>query len=209
MDDQQQRRLSMIGVGESGDDSLSERVEEVLAERFSGPVITTISTREVYRNPWMSVREDEIEHPDGTPGVYGYIQRADFVLVIPEENDGFHLVEEYRYPIRRRSWSFPQGSAEAPTRQDEARTELAEETGLRADDMRFLGRLDNSHGLSDQSMHVFVATGLTPGETAREATEQDMRQKWVSRAQFEQMILRGDVTDASSVAAYGLLRLRG
>jgi hypothetical protein len=51
----------------------------------------------------MTIREGEIVHADGTPGIYGYIERADFVLVIPEENDGFHLVEEYRYPIRRRS----------------------------------------------------------------------------------------------------------
>ncbi|WP_061295081.1 NUDIX domain-containing protein [Herbidospora cretacea] len=170
-------------------------------------MVEQISTRVVYTNPWMTVREDEIVHADGTPGIYGYIERADFVLVIPEENDGFHLVEEYRYPIRRRSWSFPQGSAKVPDREDEARTELAEETGLRAEHLRFLARLDNSHGLSNQSMHVFVATGLTPGEPAREVTEQDMRQKWVSRADFEQMILRGEITDASSVAAYGLYRL--
>ncbi|TKK90789.1 NUDIX hydrolase [Herbidospora galbida] len=172
-------------------------------------MVEQISTRVVYANAWMTVHEDEIVLPDGTPGIYGYVERSDFVLVIPEENDGFHLVEEYRYPIRRRSWSFPQGSAKAPTREAEARIELAEETGLRAENLRFLGRLDNSHGLSTQSMHAFVATGLTAGETAREVTEQDMRQKWVSRADFEQMILCGDVTDASSVAAYGLLRLRG
>nr|WP_083976785.1 NUDIX hydrolase [Herbidospora sakaeratensis] len=208
MDDQQRRRLSLSGIGESGDGSVSERVEEILAERFSGPVITTISTREVYRNPWMTVHEDEIVYPDGTPGVYGYVERSDFVLVIPEENGGFHLVEEYRYPIRRRSWSFPQGGAKAPDREAEARVELAEETGLRAENLRFLGRLDNSHGLSTQSMHAFVATGLTTGETAREVTEQDMRQKWVSRADFEQMIRRGEVTDASSVAAYGLYQMR-
>ncbi|WP_066375325.1 NUDIX domain-containing protein [Herbidospora mongoliensis] len=178
-------------------------------ERLSSGVITTVSSREVYTNPWMTVREDEIVHPDGTPGLYGYVQRADFVLVIPEENDGFHLVEEYRYPIGRRSWSFPQGSAKVPDREDEARTELAEETGLRAESMRFLARLDNSHGLSDQSMHAFVATGLTRGDTAREVTEQDMRQQWVSRADFEQMIRRGEITDSSSVAAYGLYRLLG
>jgi ADP-ribose pyrophosphatase YjhB (NUDIX family) len=93
-------------------------------------------------------------------------------------------------------------------REDEARTELAEETGLRAESMRFLARLDNSHGLSTQSMHVFGATGLTAGEPAREVTEQDMRQKWLSRADFEQVILHGKITDASSVAAYDLYRLR-
>ncbi|GAB1822827.1 NUDIX domain-containing protein [Herbidospora sp. RD11066] len=172
-------------------------------------MVEQISSRVVYSNAWMTVREDEIIHAGGAPGIYGYIERADFVLVIPEENDGFHLVEEYRYPIRRRSWSFPQGSAKVADREEEARTELAEETGLRAEKMRFLGRLDNSHGLSNQSMHAFVATGLTQGEHAREASEQDMRQKWVSREDFEQMILGGEITDASSVAAYGLYRLMG
>ncbi|MEU8036550.1 hypothetical protein [Streptosporangium sp. NPDC049078] len=86
-------------------------------------------------------------------------------------------------------------------REDEAGTELAEEAGLRARSMRFLARLDDSHGLSTQSMRVFVATGLTGGEPTHEVTEQDMRQKWVSRANFEQMILRVKITDASSVAS--------
>ncbi|WP_371786141.1 hypothetical protein [Streptosporangium subroseum] len=66
-------------------------------------MVEQISSRVVYTNPWMTIREDEIVHADGAPGIYGYIERADFVLVIPEENDGFHLVEEYRHPIRRRS----------------------------------------------------------------------------------------------------------
>ncbi|TQS19741.1 NUDIX hydrolase [Microbispora sp. KK1-11] len=156
----------------------------------------------------MTVREDAIEHPDGSPGLYGYVVRPDFVLIVPEEDDGFHLVEEYRYPIGRRSWSFPQGSAEADTREDEARRELVEETGLRAGLLRYLGRMDNAHGMTDQGLHVYVATGLTKGEAHREHTEQDMRQRWVHRTEFEQMILDGTVSDSSSIAAYLLWRLR-
>ncbi len=172
------------------------------------PVIRQVSSRTVYSNPWMTVREDAIERPDGSPGLYGYVVKPDFVLVVPEEDDGFHIVEEYRYPIGRRSWSFPQGSAEADTREDEARRELVEETGLRAGLLRCLGRMDNAHGMTDQGLHVYVATGLTKGEPHREPTEQDMRQRWVHRTEFEQMILDGTVTDSSSIAAYLLWRLR-
>ncbi|WP_214325177.1 NUDIX domain-containing protein [Nonomuraea sediminis] len=173
------------------------------------PVIRQVSSREVYRNPWMTVREDAIERPDGSPGLYGYVVKPDFVLVVPEEDGGFHLVEEYRYPIGRRSWSFPQGSAEADTREDEARRELAEETGLRAARLRHLGCLDNAHGMTNQAVHVFLATGLAEGTASREHTEQDMRQRWVRRAEFEQMISEGSVADSSSVAAYMLWLLHG
>ncbi len=172
------------------------------------PVIRQVSSRVVYRNAWMTVREDAIERPDGSPGLYGYVVRPDFVLIVPEEDDGFHIVEEYRYPIGRRSWSFPQGMAEADTREDEARRELVEETGLLADRLRYLGRMDNAHGMTDQGLHVYLATGLTKGEPRREHTEQDMRQRWVHRSEFEQMILDGVVSDSSSVAAYMLWRLR-
>jgi len=63
----------------------------------------------VYEDNWMRLRRDEIERRDGTRGTYAFVEKADFALVIPAENDGFHLVEEFRYPIGRRTWSFPQG----------------------------------------------------------------------------------------------------
>ncbi|MFI6787107.1 NUDIX domain-containing protein [Nonomuraea sp. NPDC050383] len=174
-----------------------------------GHTIRQISSKVVYSNPWMVVREDEIERPDGSRGLYAYMDKPDFVLVIPMERDGFHLVEEYRYPVRRRTWSFPQGSAEASSREEEARKELAEETGLRAAHWRWLGALDNAHGVATQQMHVYLATRLEPGPARREHTEQDMRQRWVSREEFEAMVGAGEVTDSGSVAAYTLLRMSG
>ncbi|MFI6604452.1 NUDIX domain-containing protein [Nonomuraea sp. NPDC050536] len=173
------------------------------------PVVRQVSSREVYRNSWMTVREDAIEHPDGSPGLYGYVVKPDFVLVVPVQDGGFHIVEEYRYPIGRRSWSFPQGSAEADSHEDEARRELAEETGLRAARLQHLGRLDNAHGMTNQGVHVYLATGLAAGSADREHTEQDMRQRWVSRPEFEQMITEGSITDSSTVAAYMLWLLHG
>ena len=63
----------------------------------------------VYEDNWMRLRRDEIQRRDGSVGTYAFVEKSDFALVIPAENDGFHLVEEFRYPIGRRTWSFPQG----------------------------------------------------------------------------------------------------
>ncbi len=174
------------------------------------PTIRTVSSRVVYENRWMKVREDRIERPDGSRGIYGVVEKSDFALVIPAENGGFHMVEEYRYPIGRRTWNFPQGSypdRRAGDPEDLARHELAEETGFRAGTMTPLGYLHCSHGTSTQGFHVFLATDLEAGETAREPEEQDMRQRFVTREEFRRYIRDGVITDDSSLAAYTLLLL--
>jgi 8-oxo-dGDP phosphatase len=165
----------------------------------------------VYEDNWMRLRRDEIERRDGSRGTYAFVEKHDFALVIPAENDGFHLVEEYRYPIGRRTWSFPQGgwpSGETGEPEELARLELAQETGLSARELVRLGSLNTAHGITSQAGHYFLATGLEPGAPEREAEEQDMRQAWVSRARFEAMIGEGLITDDSTVAAYALLLLR-
>ncbi len=175
--------------------------------------VRTTSSREVYRNAWMSVREDEVVLPDGLPGVYGVVDKPDFALVVPREDDGhLWLVEQYRYPVRRRSWEFPQGSwgqacdgAGGPA--GLARAELREETGLRAAHLEHLGRLHEAPGFCSQGFDVWLATGLVQGVPEREATEQGMRTRRVSDAEFRRMVRAGEVVDAGSVAAYALCAL--
>ncbi|MFD0683581.1 NUDIX domain-containing protein [Actinomadura fibrosa] len=184
--------------------------DEGYVDNVEEHAVRQVGTRVVYENPWMTVREDEVERLDGSRGIYGVVDKPDFALVIPAENGGFHLVEEYRYPIGRRTWSFPQGTMPGTRRADPeelARRELAEEAGLRAGTLRHLGRLNSSHGTSSQAFDAFLATDLTAGEAAREHEEQDMRQRWVSRAEFKAMIRDGSITDDSSLAAYTLLVL--
>jgi len=174
------------------------------------PDIRTLGRETVYRDSWMVLRRDEIQRRDGSRGTYAFIEKPDFALVIPAENDGFHLVEEYRYPIGQRTWSFPQGgfpAGESGRPEELARLELAQETGLRARELTSLGFLHCAHGITNQRGHFFLATGLEPGDPDRESEEQDMRQAWVARARFEQMISEGLITDDSTVAAYSLLLL--
>ena len=170
----------------------------------------TTGSREVYRNPWIRVREDAVERADGSAGVYGVVEKPHFALVLPYERDGFWLVEQYRYPVGRRAWEFPQGTWTAGsggTPAELARAELAEETGLRAGSLRHLGRLDLAPGLSTQEFDVWLATDLTPGPTAREATEADMQQAFVTEAELRAMVREGRFTDGPSLAAYSLLLL--
>ena len=121
------------------------------------------------------------------------------------------MVEEYRYPVARRSWSFPQGGfphGETGTPEELARMELVQETGLRAARFTHLGTLTAAHGMTSQYCDYFLATELTPGPPDREPEEMGMRADWFSRDQFEQMTREGLITDDSTVAAYALLLLR-
>jgi 8-oxo-dGDP phosphatase len=173
-----------------------------------GADVRTLTTGVVYQDQWMRLRRDDIERRDGSRGTYAFVDKPDFALVIPAENDGFHMVEEYRYPIGRRTWSFPQGgwpSGRTGSPEDLARLELSQETGLRAGVLVKLGYAHCAHGLSNQGGHYWLATELEPGPPEREHEEQDMRQAWVSRARFEEMIGEGLITDDSTLAAYALL----
>ncbi|MDA3628020.1 NUDIX hydrolase [Saccharopolyspora sp. WRP15-2] len=168
------------------------------------------SSREVYANPWMSVREDGVRRDDGSEGIYGVVDKPHYALVIPLDGDRLHLVEQYRYPLGLRRWEFPQGTA--PDRIDIDTAELAarelrEETGLRAANMVDLGTLDVAPGMSSQRGRVYLATGLTTGAHEREHEEQDMRTAWFNRTEFEKMIAAEEITDAQSIAAYTLLLL--
>ena len=175
-----------------------------------GPGIRTLASRVVYQDDWITLRRDEIERSDGSRGTYAVVDKPDFALIVPAERDGFYLVEEFRYPLGRRTWSFPQGTFPGGQRGDPvdlARLELAQETGLRAARFTGLGFLTCAHGLTGQGFHAFLATGLTQGAPDREAEEQDMRHAWVPRAEFTGMIQRGEILDDSTVAAYLLLLL--
>jgi 8-oxo-dGTP pyrophosphatase MutT (NUDIX family) len=174
------------------------------------PEIRTLASDVVYTDDWIRVRRDDIERGDGSRGTYAVVERRDFALIIPAERGGFHLVEEYRYPVGRRSWSFPQGGfphGETGTPEELARLELAQETGLRARHLTRLGSLTSGHGMTTQYGIYFLATGLTPGEADPEPEEYGIKQEWVPREQFEAMVRDRQIVDDSTLAAYALLLL--
>jgi 8-oxo-dGTP pyrophosphatase MutT (NUDIX family) len=175
------------------------------------PFIECVASREIYRNRWMVVREDDIRRPDGSHGIYGVVDKPNFALVMAYDGKRFRLVEQFRYPVGARRWEFPQGTApdlaEAEPNQL-AERELREETGLRAASFEALGQLDVAPGMTSQRGWVFLATGISEGDSDREHEEQDMRSAWFSCEQVEAMIRSGEITDAQSIAGFALFMLR-
>lgn len=178
----------------------------------SDPDIVTLGSRIVYENRWTRVREDRIRRRDGSTGLYGVVEKANFVAVAPVDSGWVHLVQQYRYPIGQRQWEFPQGGWEGRPDADPlevAHGELAEETGLHAGLMTEAGRLYPMSGAVTNSYHIFLASQLEPGEARRELEEQDLITRAFRLAEVEAMILGGEIQDATTVASFGMLRLKG
>jgi ADP-ribose pyrophosphatase len=175
--------------------------------------IETLATRVVYENRWMRVREDSIRRRDGSDGIYGVVEKPDFVVIAPMEQDGrLHLVQQFRYPVGARYWELPQGSWELASDADPlevARGELQEETGIIAAEIVYAGYLLQGHGYSTQGYHIYLATDLSRAQAARDREEQDLVARTFARAEVEEMIGCGAIKDATTVAALGLLRLKG
>ena len=175
--------------------------------------IKTISSREVYRNRWTSLREDEIELANGSRGIYGVVDKDPACIVIPlestAEGDFLWLVKQFRYTVSAEFLEFPQGGWETPdpVPEEMARGELAEETGLRAARMTELAQLWIGYGVLRQRHHVFLAEGLSHGPTARDAEEQDMTVHRVAVSEFEAMLLDGRIMDNCTAAAWGVYRV--
>lgn len=169
---------------------------------------TVRESRVAYQNPWMRVREDRLVRADGTPGLYGVVEKPDFALIVPVDEAGVWLVEQFRYPVGGRYWEFPQGSWEHNPDVDPATlaaAELREETGLRAARLVHLGRIFTAYGYSNQGCQVWLATGLSMGSPDLSVEEQDLVARRFSHDVWSAMLRDGDIKDASSLAAWTML----
>jgi ADP-ribose pyrophosphatase len=166
----------------------------------------SISSRTVYENPWINVREDQVIRPDGAPGIYGVVHMKNKAIgIVPIDADGhIYLVGQYRYTLNCYSWEIPEGGG--PEDEDPlqaAQRELLEETGLIAATWGELGRAHLSNSVTDEEAVYYLATDLVQHEAQPEGTEQLQ----IQRVPFEEalrMVLAGEITDGLSVI--GILR---
>lgn len=164
---------------------------------------TTLSTRAIYENPWIAVREDRVLRPDGEPGIYGVVHfKNRAVGVIPVDDLGrIWLVGQHRYPLGSYSWEIPEGGCPpSETPEATALRELREETGLLAGRIELIATSHLSNSVSDELGYVFRATELTEGPDEPEGCERIE----VRRVEWDEawaMYRRGQITDSMSVIA--------
>lgn len=167
----------------------------------------TLASREVYQNPWLRLREDQVLRPDGQEGIYGVFElRPATGVVALDEAGRVVLVGQYRYPTERYSWEIVEGGAD-PGESPEAaiRRELREEAGLEAERWEPLGApLQLSNCVSAELGYLYLARGLRQvGAPTPEGTEV-LALKRIPLAEAVALALSGEISDAMSVI--GILR---
>jgi hypothetical protein len=75
--------------------------------------IRTLSSREVYRNPWLRVREDQVQRSNGVHGIYGVVDKDDCAIILPIQGETIYLIEQFRYTVQQRCLELPQGGWES------------------------------------------------------------------------------------------------
>lgn len=176
------------------------------------PEIQTLTSTEIYRNRWMTLKEDRIQRADGSEGLYSVIEKNDFVVILPVEQDNIFVVEQYRYPISERTIELPQGSWEldpGATPEALAAGELQEETGLIANRWQYVGYQKLAQGYSAQGYHIYLASELRYEGQNLDAEEVGLTARKMKISEFLQLVLEGKVTDATSVTAFLLARAKG
>lgn len=164
---------------------------------------TRVSSRLIYENPWIKVREDQVISPTGAPGIYGVVEpRLAIGVVALSEDNLIHLVGQYRYPTDVYSWEIPEGGGEPEESPlQTAQRELREETGLEATSWEQVGgEIHLSNCFTSERAFLFIAKGLTQGKAAPDETEQ-LAHKKVSIREALEMVENGEIYDGLTIIA--------
>ena len=161
-----------------------------------------ITSRKIaFDNPWISVADHGVLHPDGTPGEYGVVNFKNFAIgVLPMDEEGFvWLVGQHRFPLDRYSWELPEGGGPIETAPlTSAKRELLEETGLTAQSWAELSQFDISNSVSDERAICYLAWDIAEGAAAPEASEA-LTIKRVSFKALLEMVINGEITDSLTI----------
>lgn len=163
-----------------------------------------ISSKVLFKNQYLEIREDEILRPDGKKTTYYYRSREPFSIVIPLKDDIVSLVCQFRYTVNSLSWEFPMGYVEGKNPYDSAVTELKEETGMTADRLTEIGKFWEGVGGSNQLAYVYLAEGLHEGEPTPEDGE-FLAVKEFTISEVGAMIEKGEILDGPTIVAYHYL----
>ena len=161
----------------------------------------TLSSRQIYENPWMSLREDVAELPDKRTTIYGVVTFGDCVGVVPfVDTEHLLLVRQYRYVYGEdHRWEIPTGGVkDGEALEQAAQRELAEEVGYRAGRLFHISSFYTSKSVCDETAHLYVGENLTPSQAKKDEPEFLEHRKFTFDEALR-MSLEGEIMDSMSV----------
>lgn len=167
----------------------------------------TVASETLYVGKIFALRADEVRMPGGHTARREVVEHYGAVAVLAMDDDrNIAMVYQYRHPLGRRLWELPAGLLDLggePPHVTAAR-ELKEEAGLSATDWRVLVDLDSAPGFSDESVRVYLATGLTDvGRPDARDEEADLTLRWYSLDEAVRLVFAGEIVN--SIAVSGIL----
>ena len=164
---------------------------------------TVNSSKAVYKNPWIRVREDKITRPDGSNGIYGVVETNDSVMIaaVNDKNE-IYIIHSYSYPAQKWHWELPGGSSDGDNLTAASKRELAEETGIIAETWQQLGLVRPMDGLMPEKMAILLATDLTL-QSKPPADDEELidEGKFASLEEIHSLIEDGDMDEGQSITA--------
>ncbi|MGH3562259.1 MAG: NUDIX domain-containing protein [Mycobacterium sp.] len=177
-------------------------------------VFEITSSQTLHRGKIFALRTDHVRMPGGATAIREVVEHYGAVAVVAMDDDNnIAMIHQYRHPFGRRLWELPAGlldiNGEAPNRT--AARELKEEAGLVARTWQVLVDLDSTPGFSDESVRVYLATGLTEVDRPEAHDEEaDITLRWYPLAEAVRLVFSGEIVNSIAVAgilaAYSLTR---
>ena len=173
-----------------------------------------LTTRRLHTGKVINLDVDQVRFPDGSSGELEIVRHPGAAAVVPVASDlgsadpTLLMIRQYRYATGGELWEIPAGRLAHPGEEPEAcaRRELQEEVGVTAGKVQRLTTVWTTPGFTDEAIHLFLATELTPTAPSREADEFiDVVPKALS--EVLEMVGRGEVCDAKTVV--GILYMAG
>jgi 8-oxo-dGTP pyrophosphatase MutT (NUDIX family) len=162
---------------------------------------TQKSTKIVYQNRWLSVREDQIIHPNGDEGIYSVIDTNPAVFIVAMNIDKEILLnKQFRYTTGQNTWEIPAGSTDGGDKLESAKRELEEESGYISKNIIQIGEFQSSNGISSEIGYTYLATELEFTGNSKTEEEAISKVEFYTIDKIKEMIKSGELNDALSLA---------
>ena len=162
-----------------------------------------LSTREVYKNPWIRVREDRVIRPDGKRGTFAFTTAHPGVSIVAIDKQGrCYLIREYGYAIGRTTTKLMAGAIDrGETPLQAAKRECLEESGMGGGTWRYLGNIHYYPTIFDTKEHMYLALDVENRQAQSEEDEPLIRVICIPFQKAVRMALTGKIDGAESIVA--------